>query len=45
MDLPEDWLNEGAKGYLHGLEPGAILFEAPSLTVRAVASQQLLAMS
>jgi len=44
MDLPEDWLNEGAKGYLHGLEPGEILFEAPSLTVRAVASQQLLAM-
>lgn len=44
MDLPEDWLNEGAKGYLHGLERGEILFEAPSLKVRAAASQQLLAM-
>jgi hypothetical protein len=42
--LPEDWLNEGAKGYLHGLVPGEVLFEKLSLTVRAVAPQQLLAM-
>lgn len=42
--LPEDWLNEGAKGYLHGLAPGEVLVEKLSLTVRAVAPQQLLAM-
>lgn len=44
LDLPEDWLNDGAKGYLHGLMPGEILFESPSLVVRSVAPQQLLAM-
>ncbi|HEY0510780.1 MAG TPA: hypothetical protein VGH73_02675 [Thermoanaerobaculia bacterium] len=44
MGLPEDWLNEGAKGYLHGLVPGKVLFERFPLTVRAVAPQQLLAM-
>ena len=44
LGLPKDWLNDGAKGYLHGLLPGEILFEAPSLVVRAVAPQQLLAM-
>lgn len=42
--LPPDWLNDGAKGYLHGLLPGEVLFEQPPLTVRAVAPQQLLAM-
>jgi hypothetical protein len=44
LDLPEDWLNEGAKGYLQGLSPGAILFQEPSLTVCSIAPQQLLAM-
>lgn len=44
MELPEDWLNEGAKGYLQGLSPGEILFQGLSLTVRSVAPQQLLAM-
>ncbi len=44
LDLPEDWLNDGAKGYLHGLLPGEIVFESPSLVVRSVAPQQLLAM-
>jgi hypothetical protein len=42
--LPEDWLNDGAKGYLHGLTPGEILFDSPSLVVRSAAPQQLLAM-
>lgn len=44
LGLPEDWLNDGAKGYLHGLAPGELLFSAPNLLVRAVAAPQLLAM-
>lgn len=44
MALPEDWLNEGAKGYLQGLSPGETLFQGLTLTVRSVAPQQLLAM-
>jgi hypothetical protein len=44
LALPEDWLNDGAKGYLHGLTIGETLFESPSLIVRSVGSQQLLAM-
>ena len=43
-NLPEDWLNEGAKGYLNGLLPGDVLFEKFPLKVRAVAPLQLLAM-
>jgi Nucleotidyltransferase of unknown function (DUF6036) len=42
--LPEDWLNDGAKGYLNGVLPGEVLFKRPSLLVRALAPQQLLAM-
>ena len=44
LDLPRDWLNDGAKGYLHGLATGEVLFESLSLVVRSVAVQQLLAM-
>jgi len=44
LGLPEDWLNDGAKGYLHGLAPGELLFSAPGLVVRSVAAEQLLAM-
>lgn len=44
IGLPEDWLNEGAKGFLHGLTHGEILYEKSALTVRAVTPQQLLAM-
>lgn len=44
LDLPEDWLNDGAKGYLKGFFPGEVLLDRPSLLVRALGPQQLLAM-
>ena len=44
LDLPEDWLNDGAKGFLHGLALGPIVLSLPNLVVRALAPQQLLAM-
>ncbi|MEA2695186.1 MAG: hypothetical protein QOJ16_4573 [Acidobacteriota bacterium] len=44
LGLPEDWLNDGAKGYLNGVLPGEVLLERPALLVRALAPRQLLAM-
>lgn len=44
LELPDDWLNDGAKGYLQGLAVGDIVFETESLIVRALAPRQLLAM-
>jgi hypothetical protein len=44
LDLPEDWLNDGAKGYLKGLLPGEVLLDRPALLVRALGPRQLLAM-
>ena len=44
LGLPEDWLNDAARGYLHGLAPGEVLIETRGLLVRSVAPQQLLAM-
>ena len=43
-DLPPDWLNDGMKGFLHGLALGAIAVEAPGIVVRFLAVEQLLAM-
>jgi len=43
-DWPEDWLNDGAKGYLVGISDGPILFSAPGLEARAPSLEQLLAM-
>ncbi|HVT17889.1 MAG TPA: DUF6036 family nucleotidyltransferase [Thermoanaerobaculia bacterium] len=44
LDLPENWLNDGAKGYLNGVLPGKVLLDRPALLIRALAPQQLLAM-
>lgn len=44
LELPEDWLNDGAKGYLNGLLPGEVLLDRPTLLVRTLGPQQLLAM-
>ena len=43
-DWPEDWLNDGAKGYLVGISEGPILFSAPGIEARAPSLEQLLAM-
>lgn len=44
LDLPGDWLNDAAKGYVHGLSPGPVLLDTPTLRVRTLSSAQLLAM-
>jgi predicted nucleotidyltransferase len=44
LDLPDDWLNDAAKGYLVGLTIGEVLYESPNLLVRAASLPQLLAM-
>src|ERR1700688_4521707 len=44
LDLPENWLNDGAKGYLNGVLPGKVLLDRPALLIRALAPRQLLAM-
>jgi predicted nucleotidyltransferase len=44
LDLPADWLNDGAKGYMVGLTTGELLYESEFLIVRAASLPQLLAM-
>ncbi|HEV2721225.1 MAG TPA: DUF6036 family nucleotidyltransferase [Thermoanaerobaculia bacterium] len=44
LNLPEDWLNDGAKGYFVGVTMGETLFESSSLLVCTVSTAQLLAM-
>lgn len=44
MGLPENWLNDAAKGYLHGVRRGEIVLERPNLLIRTLAPEQLLAM-
>ncbi len=42
--LPADWLNDGAKGFLHGLDETTPVWTGTSLRVRAASDAQLLAM-
>jgi hypothetical protein len=44
LDLPSDWLNDGAKAYLVGVTTGDVVFESSSLIVHAASTPQLLAM-
>jgi nucleotidyltransferase DUF2204 len=43
-DWPDEWLNDGAKGYLVGVSRGPIVFSAPGIEVRSPATAQVLAM-
>lgn len=40
----DDWLNDGAKGFLVGISTGPVIFAAPGIEVRRPAVEQLLAM-
>ncbi|MBM4112129.1 MAG: nucleotidyl transferase [Phycisphaerae bacterium] len=44
LSLPDDWLNDGAKGYLVGVTEGRVLYESSSLVAKAPSNAQLLAM-
>jgi hypothetical protein len=44
QDWPEDWLNDGAKGYLVGISKGPLVFQSPGIEARAPSLEQLLAM-
>lgn len=44
MGLPDDCLNDGAKGYVQSLALGEVVLDTPTLRVFAVSLEQLLAM-
>ena len=44
LDLPDDWLNDAAKGYFVAISEGDVLYQSASLMVRAVTIEQLLGM-
>lgn len=43
-DWPDDWLNDGAKGYLIGISQGPVLMASRGIEARQPATEQLLAM-
>jgi hypothetical protein len=44
LEWPDDWLNDGAKGFLVGISQGPVIFSAPGIIVRRPEVAQLLAM-
>lgn len=44
LGLAEDWLNDAAKGYVHGLSPLEELLTTPGIRVQMPSATQLLAM-
>ena len=44
LDLPADWLNDGAKGFMKNVSYGPLLLDAPGIQVYQVSGEQLLAM-
>jgi hypothetical protein len=44
LGWPDDWLNDGAKGFLVGVTQGPVIFYAPGIVVRRPEVRQLLAM-
>lgn len=44
IGLPADWLNDGAKGFMQGLELTEPVWEGKALVVRTASDDQLLAM-
>ncbi len=44
LSWPDDWLNDGAKGYLVGLSEGPVIFAAPGIVIKRPSVAQLLAM-
>jgi len=44
LNWPDEWLNDGAKGYLIGVSQGPILLQLPGITLRQPTVAQLLAM-
>ncbi len=44
FEWPDDWLNDGAKGFLVGISKGPVIFSAPGIVVKRPEVAQLLAM-
>lgn len=44
INLSNDWLNDGAKGFMQGITYGPVLLEAPGIKVYQIGTEQLLAM-